>query len=74
MTDIVFSEANIPAHLDVEEYIRSKQNGQITFTIRLNNGSVVDWNRLDVIDVKNKYFGNGRVAEFRVSIKRTPQK
>lgn len=74
MTDITLTETNTPVHLDVEEYIRNSKNGQMTFTIRLNNGTVVDFNKIDYIDVKTKYFGVKPYAEFRVGIKRVTQK
>lgn len=63
-------EKNVPVHLDVEEYIKKKGSGQVTFTLRLNNGSVVDFNRTDYVDTKTKYLGTGSYAEFQLSVKR----
>lgn len=70
----MLDEKNIPCHLDVEEYIKKKGNGQVTFTLRMNNGSVVDFNRTDYVDTKAKYLGIGPVAEFQLSIKRVVEK
>lgn len=70
MVETVLEEKNVTVHLDVEEYIRKKGNGQVTFTLRMNNGSVVDFNRTDYVDTKAKYFGVGGVAEFQLSVKR----
>lgn len=74
MIDLTLKEANVPAHLDIEEDIRKKQNGQITFTIRMNNGVIVDYNKTEYVDTRAKYFGNSTVAEFRVSVKRIAEK
>ena len=74
MIKVTLNESNAPVHLDVEEYIRKKGSGQVTFTIRMNNGSVVDFNRTDYVDTKAKYFGLGPVAEFQFSIKRAAEK
>ena len=68
--DLTMKESNIPVHLDVEEDIKKKKDGLITFTLRINNGNVVDYNKTEYVDAKTKYFGNGRVAEFRLSVKR----
>ena len=70
MLKVLLREKNIPVHLDVEEYIRRKGGGQITFTLRMNNDSVVDFNRTDYVDTKAKYLGAGTYAEFQFSIKR----
>ena len=70
MIKVMLLEKNIPVHLDVEEYIRKRGNGQVTFTVRMNNGTVVDLNRTDYVDTKAKYFGVGQYAEFQLSVKR----
>lgn len=74
MTEIELKEINIPAHLDIEEDIRKKKTGQMTFTIRLNSGKIVDYNFTQYVDTKTKYLGNGTYAEFQLSFKRTPEK
>ena len=74
MLKVLLNEGNIPCHLDVEEYIRKKGTGQVTFTLRMNNGSVVDFNRTDYVDTKTKYLGTGGVAEFQLSVKRVVEK
>lgn len=74
MLKVMLNEKNVPVHLDVEEYIRKKGSGQVTFTLRLNNGSVVDFNRTDYVDTKTKYLGVGSYAEFQLSVKRVIEK
>lgn len=37
-------KANVPVHLDLEHEITLKKNGLLTFTVRVNNGSIVDFN------------------------------
>jgi hypothetical protein len=34
---------NIPAHLDVETDIKNQQNGVFTFTLRVNQGCIMDY-------------------------------
>ena len=67
----MLKESNIPVHIDVEADIKKKNKGLITFTLRINNSNVVDYNKTEYVDAKTKYFGHGRVAEFRLSVKRT---
>jgi hypothetical protein len=74
MTEVELKETNIPAHIDIEEDIKRKGNGQVTLTIRLNNGCIVDYNKVEYVDAKAKYFGTRPYAEFRLSVKRTPEK
>ena len=70
-TEIILKESSIPVHIDVESDIKKKKNGLVTFTLRMNNSNVVDYNKTEYVDAKTKYFGHGRVAEFRLSVKRT---
>lgn len=74
MTEIDLKEMNVPAHLDVEEDIRKKKNGQMTFTVRMNASKIVDYNHTQYVDTKAKYLGNGPYAEFRVNFKRNAEK
>jgi len=47
---------NIPAYLDIENEIQLKQNGLFTFILRVNNGKIVDFNVLEYVDARAKYF------------------
>lgn len=68
MHSLEIREANIPAHLDLEEDIQKQKNGQITFTLRINAGNIVDYNLTEYVDVIKKYFGVKTFAEFQVKI------
>lgn len=46
---------NIKAHLDIEEEAQLKKNGLFTFTIRVNNGNIVDLNVTEYVNIKQKY-------------------
>jgi len=46
---------NIPAHIDIEDDIKKRQNGRITFTLRFNAGNIVDYNLVEYIDPRTKY-------------------
>ena len=45
-------DTNKPLHLDIERDIQRVGNGQFTFTVRLNNGVVTDYNVIEHIDTK----------------------
>lgn len=49
------SSHNIQPHLDIEDDIKLRGNGLLTFTIRVNNGNIVDYNLTEYVDVKQKY-------------------
>lgn len=46
---------NIAAHLDIEKELEQRKDGQITFTLRVNNGNIVDLNITEYVPVKQKY-------------------
>jgi len=46
---------NIKAHTDIEMDIMKKQDGQMTFTLRINGGNIVDYNLVEYINVRQKY-------------------
>ena len=55
-------EYNIQAHADIEVDIINKKNGQMTFTLRLNGGNIVDYNLVEYVDVRRKYGELGKVT------------
>lgn len=57
MTNYALSirDHNIQAHLDIEEEIKARGNGIFTFTLRVNNGNIVDLNITEYVPVKQKY-------------------
>ena len=52
-------EENVPAHLDIEKDIHKKANGVFTFTIKLNNGKIVDTLLFVVPNARFKGFSTG---------------
>jgi len=53
-TELSISEKNVLPHTDIERDIQERQNGLFTFTLRVNNSQVVDYNVMEYID-GNKY-------------------
>ena len=60
---------NIKAHADIEVDIIKRKNGQMTFTLRINGGNIVDYSLVEYVDVKTKYGGLNKVTPV---IKRKP--
>ena len=65
MTDLYLEEANvkirirkenIACHLDIDRYLKDRNSGQVTFTIRVNAGEIVDFVETEYVPVKQKYF------------------
>lgn len=69
MVNIFMQEANVPAHLDIEDDIKKQKNGLLTFSLRVNGGKIVDYTKTEYVNAK-KYFGSGTSAEFQLSVKR----
>lgn len=63
MNALTIREYNVPAHLDIENDIKEKKNGQITFTVRVNAGNIVDYNLVEYVDARTKYISFARVVE-----------
>jgi len=53
--DLIIRESNVPAHADIEASIAEKNTGQITFTLRINGGNIVDVSFVEYVDVRKKY-------------------
>lgn len=47
--------SNARAHADIEVDLIKKKNGQVTFTLRINAGNIVDYALVEYIDVATKY-------------------
>ena len=59
--DLAIKKENIACHLDIEKDIQEKKNGLFTFTIRVHNGNIVDYNVTEYINVREKYTGLAKV-------------
>jgi len=58
---------NIKPHADIEVDIIQKQEGDMTFTLRINGGNIVDYNLVEYVDVKKKY---GRLKKARAVVRK----
>lgn len=52
---------NMKAHADIEADIAKKKDGQVTFTLRINAGNIVDYSLVEYVDVRRKYGGTRQV-------------
>lgn len=59
---LTIREHNLKPHLDLEEEVKERSNGILTFTVRVNNGNIVDLNVTEYIDVAAKYFGVTKIV------------
>lgn len=55
MKELTIREHNILPHINIEEEIQLKGNGQMTFTLRINGGNIVDFSLVEYVNVKKKY-------------------
>lgn len=69
MINIELREANIPAHLNIEDDLAKYIKGLLTFSLRVNAGNIVDYTQTEYVNAK-KYFGGSTTAEFQLSVKR----
>jgi hypothetical protein len=65
-------DSNINAHLDIEKDIEKRKNGLFTFTLRVNNGNIVDYNIVEYVNAR-KYFDLKKVIITELSVARNPQ-
>lgn len=73
MINIELREANIPAHLNIEDDLAKYKRGLLTFSLRVNAGNIVDYTQTEYVNAK-KYFGSNTTAEFQLSVKRNVEK
>lgn len=53
--DLPIRDHNIKPHLDLEEEVTARQDGILTFTVRVNNGNIVDLNITEYVNARQKY-------------------
>ena len=70
MTELQINEDNVKCHLDIENYLKERKNGLVTFTLRINAEKIVDFVPTEYVPVKSRYF-NGKVGEFKITICQT---
>lgn len=66
-TELSITEKNVLPHTDIERDIEERQNGLFTFTLRINNGQIVDLNVMEYADA-NKYLALKSVSFIEISI------
>lgn len=64
------SRHNQQPHIDIENDIQARKNGLFTFILRINNGSIVDYNVMDFVDGE-KYLTLTRVVRTELVIKKS---
>lgn len=67
MTELTIRQANIKCHLDIENYLKERKNGLVTFTLRVNSGNIVDFVPTEYVPVSKRYF-DGSSGEFKITI------
>lgn len=55
-TTVPIKKHNVEAHVDIEKDIKDRNTGQFTFTLRINDGNIVDYNVTEYVDIPQKYF------------------
>ena len=53
--DLSIRDHNKQPHIDIEKDIKKRGNGALTFSIRINDGDIVDYAPIEYVDAKAKY-------------------
>ena len=61
------SRHNQQPHIDIENDIQARKNGLFTFILRINNGSIVDYNVMEYTDAIG-YIGFTKVTRTKLSL------
>jgi hypothetical protein len=61
--DLTIRERNIVPHIDIEKDIKETGDGLFTFTLRVNNGNIVDYVNFKNIQPKDNIFGKVSVTQ-----------
>jgi len=59
--ELSIPDCNLQPHLDIEKDIQARKNGLFNFIIRVNNGRIVDYNLMEYISARQKYFQLERI-------------
>jgi len=51
--ELSIRDTNVPAHLDIEKEIAKRKDGQMTFTLRINDGNIVDLAMVEYVDARS---------------------
>jgi len=55
--ELTIRNSNRQPHIDIEKDIQARKNGLFTFTLRVNNGNIVDYNVTEYVNAQQKYLG-----------------
>src|SRR3990167_5484410 len=53
--NLCIRDHNLKGHLDIEKEVQTRRDGLFTFTIRVNNGNIVDLNVTEYVNAQRKY-------------------
>lgn len=67
MNEFILKESNVPAHIDIEKDIQDKKDGQMTFTIRINDGNIVDYVPTEYVDARRKYIQTAIIKQLIIT-------
>jgi len=72
--ELKIPDENLKAHFDIEEDIKKRGNGLFTFVLRVHDGRITDYNLMETVDAKNKYFSVAKIARTELTISRYTRK
>lgn len=62
------SRHNQQPHIDIENDIQARKNGLFTFILRINNGSIVDYNVMEYATNGEGYVGFTKVTRTKLTL------
>ena len=66
--DLSIRNHNVQPHLDIEKDIKAHKDGLMTFTIRINNGNITDYNLMEVTNAREEYLSLKRITYSQYTI------
>ena len=65
---LTIPEENKQCHVDIEDDINKRKEGLFTFTLRVHDGKITDYNLMENIDAKTKYLSTKQLIESKFTI------
>lgn len=59
--ELKIPEENKQCHIDLEDDIGKRGNGLFTFIIRIHDGKITDYNLMEYVDARRKYFSSQQI-------------
>jgi len=66
--ELTIPEENKQCHLDIEQDIKDRKEGLFTFTLRIHDGMITDYNLMENINAKIKYLSLKQIVESEFTI------